>query len=156
MVVGYFSCAAKDRARFDIRGDQKGRDADSEAIETKSRLAWIALRIRRRCIPWRRYVIIASAVLVIGDQQERPSPVFACADSLIDIVNELLSKPYVMRWMLIIGIDRETGFDEAIGWKSTVASVLLERRKIWKWPSSFGSHSRGNCRRVSEGRIVSL
>ena len=130
MVVRYPGCAAKDRARFDVGRDQKGRDADPEAIETESRLAWVALGIGRRRNPWRRYVIVASAVLVIRDQQERLRPVFACADRLIDIVNELFAQSYVMRWMLVIGIDRETRFDEAISRDSAVVSVLLKRRKI--------------------------
>src|SRR5580692_410092 len=137
MVVGDPGRAAKDRTRFDVRGNQNSRDSHAEAVETESCLAWIALGIRRRRIPWGRHMIIAPAVLVIGDQQERLSPVFAGADSLIDGVNELFTKPHVMRWMLVIGIDREARFDEAIGWKSAVASVLLEGRKIMEMTVEF-------------------
>ena len=51
---------------------------------------------------------------------------------MIDVVNELFAETDIVRRMLVVRIDNEARFDEAVGGQRAIASMLLERLKKWK------------------------
>ena len=56
-----------------------------------------------------RYVIVVAAMLVEGDQQQRLIPTRAIAQSLVDIVDQLLAQRHIVIRMLAVAPAEKSG-----------------------------------------------
>src|SRR5579872_4743234 len=86
----------------DQRRDDDSRHAHSQLckVEAVATVFWIG-----RCITgsdglWRRYVVIKSAVFVVGDDQDAAFPVRRTAYSFVDLLNQGLATRDIIFGML--------------------------------------------------------
>src|SRR5262249_31217821 len=91
---------AKHGAGRDARRDEEGRHADAEALEVEAELT--DGRVRRNRRRRRRYVVEVSAVLVVGDDEQRVLPRGAGVKRVVDVVQELLTGGDVVVRMLAV------------------------------------------------------
>src|SRR5437588_1417498 len=83
-------CRVYDRTRLDPWRDQYGRQPHTQTVEFEIVLTGRARRVGRYRL-WRRNVIVAAAVLIIRENEQRPFPAFAVTYGPVDIIHQLLA-----------------------------------------------------------------
>ena len=104
---------AVDRAGRDQRRDQDGGDPDAEPGEVEAELAGAA--VRRRGARGRRHVVVAPAVLVVGDDQQRLVPARPAAQRLVDLLDQRLAERDVVVGVLAVAGRSPARLQEAVG-----------------------------------------
>jgi hypothetical protein len=101
---------AVNRARGDQRGDEDGRDPDPEAPEVEPEpVGGGRADVRRGRALRRRDMVVAPAVLVVGDDEQRAVPVLAVTAGPVDVADESLTRRHVVRRALAAALLPQSG-----------------------------------------------
>src|SRR5450755_560812 len=101
------------RSRRDQRRDEHGGDADPETVKTEAELPRVA--VRRHHAPGRRHVVIAAAMLVVGDHQQRPGPARSGEQRLVHVVDQLLAQRHVVVGVLAVARRAPARLEKGVG-----------------------------------------
>ena len=99
-----------DGAGGDQRGDEQRRHPHAEAVEAEAELPGRV--IRRGRAPRRRHVVVAAAVLVVCEHEQRLRPARARPQGLVGVVDELLAERDVVVGVLAVAHRRPTRLEE--------------------------------------------
>ena len=117
------------RPLLDVRRDEDGGDAHAVAVEVEA----VGRERVGRDGDGRRHVVVASAVLVVGDDEQNLLPQRRAAQRVVNVRYQLVAESNVVRRVLVIGQSPEYGvwevarLDEGVRRQQTACGIALER-----------------------------